>query len=139
MAEDALSLRAAFPIGNHLAGIGVDVFLADVVGLQLTGVQRVEVFHRVARQFGEGGHRLGHRSTLTHNQFVRTDIDGLLLANLIEILGTQDAVGHLAIVLLIERRLDERTFDGERGGRVDALLVQSLHTVIHSPLVLGVL
>ena len=85
--EDALALRLALPVGYHLALVGVDVLLTDGVALQLPLVQRVQVFHRVARQLGKRGYRLWQRSALTHYQLVVADVDGLFLADLIEVPG----------------------------------------------------
>ena len=139
VAEDTFALGASLPIGDDLTLVGVNVFLRDEVGLQFAVVERVEVFNGMASQFRESGYRFGHRATFTHNQFVLTDIDGLLLADLVEVAGTEDAVGHLAVVLLVECRFDERTLNGECGGCVNTLLAQTFNTFIHAPLIFGVL
>ena len=45
MIEDALALRLSLPIWNHLAFISIYILLTDGVALQLSLIQRVQVFH----------------------------------------------------------------------------------------------
>ena len=111
VAEDALALRLALPVGNHLTLIGVDVLLADVIGLQLAGVQDMEVLHGVAGEFREGRDRLGLGAALTHNELVRADVDGLLRADLIEVFRAEHGNRVLSVVFLVESRLDEGALD----------------------------
>ena len=139
MTENAFALGATLPIGDDFTLIGVNVLLRDEVRLQFAIVQCVEILDAVAGEFREGRNSFGQRTALTHNQFVRSDIDGLLLTKFIEVAGTQNAGGHLAVVLLVERCLAECTLYGEGGGGVDALLVQTLHAIVHATLILRVL
>jgi hypothetical protein len=85
MVEYPLALGLAFPIGYHLALVGVDVFLTDVVGLQGALVERVEVFHRVAGELREGGDGLRPRPALADDEFVGTYVDGLFLTEFIKV------------------------------------------------------
>ena len=135
--EDALALGASLPVRDHLALVGADVLLADVVGLQLARIECVQVFHTVTGEFGERRHGFGLGPPLAHDELAVADIDGLLLADLVEVTGAQDAVGHLAVVFFIERRLDECALDGERGGRVDTLLTQAAYALVHAAFVGG--
>ena len=130
--EDTFALCLACPVGYDFALVGVNVLLRDVVALEFAGVQRVKVLHTMAREFGEGGNSLGHRATFTDNQLVGADIDGLLLAYLIEIPGTQYGCGHGAIVLLVNLSLDEGTFDAEGGWCVKILLAQTANALVHA-------
>ena len=137
MGEDALALSAALPVGNHLALVGTDVLLADVVGLQLTRIERVQVLDAVTGELGERRYGFGPGTPLAHDELAVADIDSLLLTDFVEVTGTQDAVGHLAVVFFIERRLDECALDGERGGRVDTLLTQAAYALVHAAFVGG--
>ena len=135
--EDALALGAALPVGNHLALVGADVLLADVVRLQLTRIERVQVFYAVTGELGERRYGFGLGPPLAHDELAIADIDGLLLTDFVEVAGAQDAVGHLAVVFFIECRLDECALDGERGGRVDTLLTQAAYALVHAAFVSG--
>ena len=86
MAENALTLGLALPVGDDITLIGIYVLLGDVVLLKLAGVQHVKVLHAVASELREGGNGLGLGAALPHYKFVRADIDGLFGANLIEVL-----------------------------------------------------
>ena len=130
--EDAFALRLALPVRDDLALVGVDVLLRDVVRLQLARVERVQVFHRVARQLRKCRHGLGHRSALANDELVGADVDGLLLANLIEVLRTQHGNRHRAVVLLVELGFDECALDGERCRGVEVLLAQPTNAVVHA-------
>ena len=112
MVEDALALRLAFPVRDHLALIRVDVLLADVVRLQFAGVQHMEVLHAVAGEFRErrDGLRLG--AALAHDQLVRADVQRLLRADLVEVFRAEHRDRIFSIVLLVERSLDEGAFNG---------------------------
>ena len=112
MVEDALALRLALPVRDHLALVRVDVLLADVVRLQLAGVQHVEVLHAVAGEFRErrDGLRLG--ASLAHDQLVRADVQRLLRADLVEVLRAEHRDRIFSIVFLVERSLDEGAFNG---------------------------
>ena len=106
MTEDALTLRASLPVRNDLSLVCVDVFLRDMVRLQFSGVERVQVVHCVAGEFRECGHRFWHRTALTNDEFVLANVYGFLFAYLVEVACTQNAVGHLSIVFLVERCFD---------------------------------
>ena len=136
--EDALTLGLALPIGNYLPLIGVNVLLRDVVGLQLSGVERVQVLNRMAGEFWECGYSLRHRTALTHNKFVSTNVECLSLTYLIEVACSQHSYGHGAIVLLIEIGFDECAFDAQRGRGVHVLLAQTLDAWVHATFVLGI-
>ena len=130
--EDALALRLALPVGDDLALVGVDVLLRDGVALQLALVQRVQVLHRVTGQLGECGHSLGQWPALAHYQLVVADVDGLLLANLVEVAGAQYGCGHGAVVLLVECGFDEGSLDAERSWSVEVLLAKAAYAVVHA-------
>ena len=83
--EDALPLRLASPVRYHLALVGVNVLLRDVVALQLAGVESMQVFYRVTGQLWESGHRLWYRTAFAHDEFVVTNVERLLLAYFVEI------------------------------------------------------
>ena len=67
MVEDTLPLGFALPIGNHLAFVGVDIRLRDMIALQFTGIEGMQIFYRVTGQFRECRYRLGHRSALSYD------------------------------------------------------------------------
>ena len=138
MAENAFPLRLPLPVRDDNALVGVDVLLTDVVRLEGAFVERVQVVHGVAGQFGEGRDGLRPRPPLAHNQFVRADIYGLFLADFEEVGGSQDGDGHGAVMFLVKLRLDERTLDGERDGRVDALLPEASYAGVHALVVFRV-
>ena len=137
--EDPFALRLALPVGDDLPLVRVDVFLTDVIGLERTGIQHVQVFHTVAGQFREGRDGLRPRAALADDQFVRPDVERLFRADLIKIPGAQDGYGILAVVFFIEGCLDERPFNGERGGRFHALLAQPPDPRVHAAVAIGVL
>ncbi len=137
--EDALALRLALPVGNHLASVGIDVLLADVVGLKIPGIQHVKVFDAVAGEFREGRNRLGPGPALAHDQLVRPDIEGFLRADLIEVLCTEHGYRILAVILLIEGGLNEGALDGEGSRRLHALLAQAPDPRVHSRVILRML
>ena len=62
-------------------------------------------------QFREGRHSLGQRTTLAHDQLIFANVDGLLLAYLIEVTGSEFCDGHRAIVGLIEGGLYQGSFN----------------------------
>ena len=138
MAEDALPLGASFPVRYDLLLVAVDVLLRDAVRLQVASIERVQVFYCVACQFGEGRHCLRHRASLTHYQFVLADVYGLLLAYLVEVARAQNAVRHLAVVLLVECRLNECALNSQRRFSLHALLVQAFDTFVHASLILWI-
>ena len=109
-----------------------------MVALELAGVEGVEVFDAVAGELGEGGHGFGQRSAFAHDEFVVPDVDGFLLADLIEVLGAKHGGGHRAVVLLVELGFDEGALDAERGGGVEVLLAQALDALVHAAFVGGV-
>ena len=139
MVENALTLGLTLPVGDDLPFIGVDILLTDGITLQFTFVQGVQVFHRMTGQFREGRHSLRQRPAFADDQFVITDIQGLLLADLIEIPGTQHGDRHGAIVLLIEGGLNQRAFDTQGCGGVKILLTQALDALVHTPFVFWIL
>ena len=136
MIEDALPLGLALPVGDHLTLVGVDIRLRDMITLQLTGIEGVEVFHGVTGQFWECRHCLGHRPALSHNQLVVADIEGLLLADLIEVPGPQHGRWHRTVVLLIKLRLYQGALYRQRCRRVHILLSQPSDAVVHAAQVL---
>ena len=132
MVEDAFTLSLTFPVRNHLTFVSVDIRLRDMVGLQLTSVESVKVFHTVTGQFGKRRHSLWHWSSFTHNEFVITDIDGFLLADFVEIACTEHRSRHSAVVLLIERSLNQSSFYRQSCRCVEVLLTQTLDALVHS-------
>ena len=86
MVENALPLRLAFPVRNHLTFVGIDILLTDMVSLQFAGVQHMQVLHAVAGKFRERRYRLRPGAALAHDQFVRADINRLLRADFVEVL-----------------------------------------------------
>ena len=102
MVEDAFPLRFALPVRNDLALVRVYVFLRNIVLLQLPRIQHMEVLHAVTGELREGGHRLGLGAAFAHDEFVRADIERLLGADLIEVLGAEHRNGVFAVILLVE-------------------------------------
>ena len=139
MIEDALTLRLASPVRDDLAFIRVDVSLRDVVTLQFASIERVEVLNAVASQFRKSRNSLWHRSAFTHNQFILTDIESFLLADFIEVLGSQHSDGHRSVVLLVELRFDECPFDAQRRRGIEILLAQSFDALVHSAFISRIL
>ena len=130
--EDALALCLSLPIRDDLALIGVDIGLRDVIRLQLTRVECMQIFHRMARQLGERRHSLGHRTAFTNDEFIGTDIDGFLLAYLVEVASTQHGNRHRAVILFVELGFDECALYRERRRCVEILLAQATNAVVHS-------
>ena len=139
MVENTFPLRLPLPIRDYLALVRVDILLADVIRLQLPGIQHVKILHAVAGQFRERRNRLRPGTALAHDQLVRADIQRFFRADFIEILCAENRNRILAVVLLVERGLDEGALDGEGGGRRYALLPEAPHARIHSPVIFGML
>ena len=129
--EDTLALGPSLPVGDHLACIGVDVCLTDVVGLLLPAVEHLEILHAVTGQLGKGWHGLGHRTPFAHNQLIGIEIEALLLAVIQK--GHRPHHRHriFSLVELVELRLMHRPLDRQRGLCLETLLTQTLNPGIH--------
>ena len=92
----------------------------------------------MAGKLREGRYSLWQRSPLAHDQLVLADVEGLLLADLIKILGPEYRNRILAVVFLLEGGLDEGTLDAESSRSVKALLMEALDTVVHTAVILWV-
>ena len=99
----------------------------------------MQVLHTMARQFWEGGHGLRLRPTLPDNQFVLAYVDGLLLANLVEVTRAKHRRWHRSVALLVELSLYQRPLYAECRRRVHVLLAQTAYAVIHAAHILRML
>ena len=132
MVEDAFSLRASFPIGDHFAFVGVDVFPADRITLQFARIQDMQVLHTMAGQFREGRHTFRFRPAFAHDQLVLADIDRLLLADLIKIHGPENRDRVFSVVFLVETSFYQSAFDRQGGLGIKRLLAKTFDPIIHS-------
>ncbi len=112
VAENAVAHAAALPVGDDLLRVGPDLRLGDVVAGHGSGVQNPQILDTVARQLGEGRHGLGLRAALAHDQLVCADDNRLVFTQVFEIQRPQHGDGMFPGVFLVERRRQERAFDG---------------------------
>jgi hypothetical protein len=70
MAENTFAHGAAFPVGNHFAFVGINIFLWNGVSLLVAGVEHMKIIHTVASQLWESGNRFWPRSAFANNQFI---------------------------------------------------------------------
>ena len=102
MAEHPIPHGPASPIRDDLLLVDVrGVRFNGVPGL-LTGMQGLEVLHRVARQLWEGGYDLGPRSALADDELGLADVKRLPFAEILQRQCAQDRNGVLALVVPVE-------------------------------------
>ena len=102
--KHAVAHRAAPPIGNDLLLIKPHRLLIHPVPRLGTRIEDSKVLYTMAGQFGKRRHGLRTRPTLTDNQFIRAEMEGLFPAEVIEGPGAHHGDRVAAIVGLIELR-----------------------------------
>jgi hypothetical protein len=102
LGEDPFAHGAARPVGDDLAFVGRDVLLVDMVAGHGPGGQHAQVFSAVAGQLREGRHAFGPGAAFADDEFVVTEVDGFLFAQVPENQGAQHGQGVLAVVFAVE-------------------------------------
>lgn len=130
--EDAVTLGAALPEWNHFLLVFLNLAVGDGVVLDLAAAEHLEVLHGVAVQFGERRHGFGLGSTLADDELVVADVDPLLGAEVVEVLGPEDGDRVFPLVLPVKFGFDQCPFDSERRLGVDRLRTQHIYSFSHN-------
>ena len=129
--EKQLAHGFPLPEGNHRLGIRLARLWTDFERRLLPRIEDIEVFQRVAAEFGEGGRSFGGGAFLAHNQLAGIDADSLMLQEIGERLRALYRRGAQPGGLPIKRGQQLRALGGQRLTGLKALLAQSTHTVGH--------
>ena len=130
--EDAVTLGAALPEWNHFLLVFLNLAVGDGVVLDLAAAEHLEVLHGVAVQFGERRHGFGLGSALADDELVVADVDPLLGAEVVEVLGPEDGDRVFPLVLPVKFGFDQCPFDSERRLGVDRLRTQHIYSFSHN-------
>ena len=112
--EDAVTLGAALPEGNHFLLVFLNLAVGDSVVLDLAASEHLEVLHGVAVELGECRHGLGLGAALADDELVVADVYLLLGAKVIEITCTHDGHRVPPVILPVEFGFDQCPLYGQR-------------------------
>ena len=130
--EDAVPLGTALPERNHFLFIFLYIAVGDSIVLYLPAAKHLEVLYGVTVQFRECRHGLGLGTALPDDKLVVADIDSLLGAEVVEVLGPEDGNGVFSLVLPVKFGFDQCPFDSERRLGVDRLRTQHIYSFSHN-------
>ena len=129
--ENLVAERTALPEGDHIAFIGFDVLRRNAIAGHRPAVENSEIVGAVTDNLGIGRSGLGLVAPFAHDQLLIADVDGFVGAKVVIGLRPQHRLRVLSNVLAVELGQQHRAFNRNRWMCVQALLPESLYTVVH--------